>query len=442
MDDGTPKRLILDRPSTAGMPPPPELGVLAAEADVLCEELLAGAATPSRVAARVRAASERLGLAAELVGSDLYALLARHPRFLTGDPAAAIAAQLKGLRLFAPVRHASLWVRHGRTAECAGRVGERLPIPALRQAAVDGGDRGMGGGDGRLEGLCTLPAGEEAALVVRAGPRRARLGLLYARETARALEPLVERRRHLGAAAAGEQLLQASERRIARLGFDIHDRPLQAVAVLLGELPGLQRELAALVPDDDRRRPVERRIESLEAALRQVEGELRGLAVSAGGPAAGRSLLAALEKEVGQLAGRSPIRAHLRIEGDVERATASQRIAVARIVEEALANVRDHSRASRVHVSVRRRRDSLTVRIVDNGCGFDPTQAERRAIRDHGLGLAAMRERARLLGGFLRIRSRPGGPTVVSALRPAWDAQPAAPRPSMGAARGLVLRER
>lgn len=434
--------MTISRRSDAGRRARPGPETLAAAADALCQELLAGQATPSRVAARVRAASERSGLDPEVVARDLHALLARHPRLLAGDPAAAIAAQLRGLRLFAPARHASLWLRGGGRAECAGRSGERLPAPALRQAAELGKNGAIEGRDGRLDGLRALPAGEEAALVVRPEPGRVRRTLAYARETAKALELLVERSRRLGeAAAAGEQLLQASERRIARLGFDIHDGPLQDLALLLGELPRLQRELAALVPDDALRRPVERRVDALAAALRDLEAELRGLAVSAGGPAATRSLRTALEKEVGRLARRSRIRAQLHIEGDVERTTASQRIAVARIVEEALANVREHSRASRVLVSVRRRRDSLRVRISDDGCGFDPAEAGRRAARDHGLGLAAMRERARLLGGSLRIDSRPGGPTVVSAVLPAWDAGPAGPELGNGGARrGLVLR--
>jgi signal transduction histidine kinase len=58
--------------------------------------------------------------------------------------------------------------------------------------------------------------------------------------------------------------------------------------------------------------------------------------------------------------------------------------------------------------------------VVDNGDGFDLESTLIRAARQGRLGLVAMHERVRLLGGQCRIDSRPGGPTVVSVALERW----------------------
>jgi signal transduction histidine kinase len=397
--------------------PPP--GALAGEACLLAEELLAGRATRRMVVERARALSGRTGQAQAAVAADLYALVVRDPRVLSIEPARALAAQLEALLLFAPVSHASLWLRE--SGECLASRGEALSRQSLRRVARLG--QGVGGNASNgAPGLHAVPVGDEAALLVRPKPRRVRAALGYAAEAASALVPLLERRRLLASTLeVGRRLLDASERRIARLGFDLHDGPLQELALLLGELPGWERELAQCAFDEGARRSLERRLARLGCLLRALEQDLRALAVSAGGPAATRSLRSTLEREVDSFRRRAGLAVRLVVEGDVERSTPSQRIAVARIVEEALANVREHAQARRAEVSVLRDAARLLVRVADDGVGFDPAQAERSASRAGRLGLLAMGERARLLGGYLGIESKPGGPTVVTAVLPAWD---------------------
>jgi len=87
-----------------------------------------------------------------------------------------------------------------------------------------------------------------------------------------------------------------------------------------------------------------------------------------------------------------------------------------RIAQEALTNVRKHAHAHSVEISLRRRGAALTLSVRDDGRGF--VRATRTSATDGGQGLIGMRERARLLGGQLRISSAPERGTAVIARIP------------------------
>ena len=85
-----------------------------------------------------------------------------------------------------------------------------------------------------------------------------------------------------------------------------------------------------------------------------------------------------------------------------------------RIVQEALTNVARHSNAREARVEIRADRDHLWLQIDDRGSGFDPDLV----LNGRSGGLTGMRERARLLGGRLRIESARGSGTQLIAELP------------------------
>lgn len=91
-------------------------------------------------------------------------------------------------------------------------------------------------------------------------------------------------------------------------------------------------------------------------------------------------------------------------------------IAIYRIVQEALTNVVKHGHATHVNVRVDREtknnRDHVSIMIEDNGVSFDPLHTVS------GIGILSMRERARGLGGELKVMSYPGSGTRVHAVIP------------------------
>jgi signal transduction histidine kinase len=93
------------------------------------------------------------------------------------------------------------------------------------------------------------------------------------------------------------------------------------------------------------------------------------------------------------------------------------RLNIYRIGQEALQNAIRHSGASRIDVELHFDEREVALVVGDNGCGFD---AGSRSTT-FSLGLASMRERARLAGATLRIDSKPGQGTRVQLSVPARE---------------------
>ena len=86
-------------------------------------------------------------------------------------------------------------------------------------------------------------------------------------------------------------------------------------------------------------------------------------------------------------------------------------INIYRIFQEAFTNIGRHTQASQITVRIMEKDGRVLFTVEDNGQGFDLRKARDR---ENGIGLAAMQERARLAGGFLKIWSQPGAGTKIT----------------------------
>ena len=97
---------------------------------------------------------------------------------------------------------------------------------------------------------------------------------------------------------------------------------------------------------------------------------------------------------------------HIQIQRQVEvqeqEVPDSLKIVIFRILQEAMNNIAKHSRANTVVLGLARKNDRITLRIQDNGVGFDPENCRK------GLGLSSMKERSQLSGGIFILESGPG----------------------------------
>jgi signal transduction histidine kinase len=374
------------------------------------------------VAALARDLGGLLELAPEIVAVELFLRALADPRLLQPPPQLALETQLRLLGAFSLADDVTVWVADeaGRPRLLA-RVGAE-PTRRVRAAAAET----LSGGDGSpAASIRTFPIARwgrvEAALVVRAG-RSDRLGLTLAAELAAHLSPAIERARLLEQRSERESaLVEAAERRLARLGFDLHDGPVQEVLALGSELRLFREQLRRALGGNRHAAIIQGRVDDLEARLVALDGELRSVARSLETPTVLRtSLPELLRKEASDLEERSSLVVDLHVDGEFDSLTPSQAITLLRVVQEALANVETHAAARLATVTVHAGLQELQAEIRDDGRGFEVERTLVDAARSGHLGLVGMSERVRLLGGRLDVESRPGGPTRIAAVIPRW----------------------
>jgi signal transduction histidine kinase len=199
-------------------------------------------------------------------------------------------------------------------------------------------------------------------------------------------------------AAARAQVLE-ERRRMAR---DLHD--------------GLAQELAFIVMQTRRLRETDDKpilsymSEAAERALDESRRAISALTRPFEEPLP--VVLAQVAEDVGL---RSGIALRLDLEDGLD-APLDVRETLLRVVREAVTNAARHANASTVAIDLSYR-DSLRLRISDDGRGFDP-EVKRTRSQNGGFGLVSMKERVEALGGHLRIASRPGAGTEIEVTLP------------------------
>jgi signal transduction histidine kinase len=189
-----------------------------------------------------------------------------------------------------------------------------------------------------------------------------------------------------------------------RLALELHDAVSQKLFSLV-----LTAEAAGTLLERDPGAATEQ-VSRLQTLAREALDELRSAILELRPPDLERDgLCDTIRKHVEILRRLQPVAIAL----DVDAAAsggARRDGEVLRVAQEALQNALRHAHAS--HVTVRLRADdgALLLEVEDDGVGFD---ARARGLRSTRLGLTSMEERARRVGGRLRIESTPGEGTRV-----------------------------
>jgi signal transduction histidine kinase len=201
-------------------------------------------------------------------------------------------------------------------------------------------------------------------------------------------------------AASRRRIVAASDQARRRIERDLHDGTQQRLVAL-----GLAvRAAEADVPREREglRDELSRVAQGLADAVEDLQEISRGIhppILSKGG----------LGPALQALAHRSPIPVDLEITTDVRLAEGIE-VAAYFVASEALANAAKHSQASRIDVTLEQRDDSLVLSVSDDGVGG--------ADSARGSGLVGLDDRVEALGGSLRVDSRPGKGTTITAELP------------------------
>jgi PAS domain S-box-containing protein len=201
-------------------------------------------------------------------------------------------------------------------------------------------------------------------------------------------------------------MLQAEEAERGRIATSLHDDTIQ---VMTASLIAIDRVLKRPCADEGLTVALRNARETIGQATertRRLTFELRPAVLHEQGMApAITAMVSQAAAELGAVATVNVPRR--RFDWPVEEL-------VYRTVAEAIANVRKHSAASHVMVTVGQRRDALTVMVADDGRGFAIEETAQRPDRILHIGLDTMIERVRMAGGVLDIDSAPGNGTRIS----------------------------
>jgi two-component system, NarL family, sensor kinase len=208
------------------------------------------------------------------------------------------------------------------------------------------------------------------------------------------------------------RLIRAEER--ARMAREIHDTLAQGLTAIGLDIEGALRHLeeSPSRARDRLERALSTTRENLDEARRSVL-DLRATEL------AGRPLAEALAVLGRAYSSETGVQVHVKVEDDATMSLRTE-AELYRIAQEALSNVRQHAHATSVQISLRATAQSVLLIVADDGIGLIDTATPTPAGTDPSEprrghhGLVGMRERARLLGGRVRVTSTPGHGTRVS----------------------------
>jgi two-component system NarL family sensor kinase len=208
--------------------------------------------------------------------------------------------------------------------------------------------------------------------------------------------------------ARGTRMGAVEERN--RLAREIHDTLAQGLAAIALKLETADALLAAGAAPSDLQPLVDQALRLARTSLDEARRSVLDLRAA---PLEDRSLPDALRALAETYAATAGLPVGLDLPASPRPLPVRVEVGLYRMVQEALTNIRRHAQANRATVRLRLTPRQARLSIEDDGRGFDPAQ-----VPPERFGLIGLNERARLLGGRLQVRSRPGAGTRLDVIVP------------------------
>jgi signal transduction histidine kinase len=200
------------------------------------------------------------------------------------------------------------------------------------------------------------------------------------------------------------RLIHAGEEERRHLARELHDDIGQRLSLVSVELGSLNLRRAESLQDVDQE--FEGALEELQTVISDVHGLSHRLHSS---KFEHLGLREALRELCQQIARRHDLQIDLQMDEIGANLDGEVSLCFYRVAQEALSNVVRHSSSSRAAVRFVTSKGTLSLLVMDDGAGFDPSKVPA------GLGMVTMEERLRIVGGRLLVTSKPGEGTAVTA---------------------------
>lgn len=213
----------------------------------------------------------------------------------------------------------------------------------------------------------------------------------------------------------GLSIILAQEEERKRVAREIHDGPAQSLANIVMRAEFCLK-LLELNPE-----LVRNELTALQSLVRQslqdvrkIIFDLRPMVLDDLG------LVPAVKRYLEEFKTRDNIHCEFVLMGQERRLETTLEVAIFRIIQEALNNIKKHAGASFVLIKLELAKSRINVSVKDNGCGFTPDALLPRPDGS-GFGLRGIKERLQLLNGGIKIHSAPGKGTELSFWVPVND---------------------
>ena len=212
------------------------------------------------------------------------------------------------------------------------------------------------------------------------------------------------------------EITRAQEAERKRIACALHDETIQALFIMITDIDEIITGKERLSVGNTRQ------LRHLQVAINHMMDEMRrfchalrpGLLDQLG-------LIPSLELLTEEMDRGGKLNCHLEVIGRQRRLTSEVELALFRITQEALRNIRKYSEAAEAIIEIKFTNRKVTLNIADDGCGFKLDRTLGNYARSGKLGLMGMRERARLVNGSFSIKSEVNKGARITAVIPTYS---------------------
>lgn len=207
------------------------------------------------------------------------------------------------------------------------------------------------------------------------------------------------------------QVFKAQEDERQRIARELHDGTTQNLLVVANRAQSLLAEdnLKDVEQVKAQAERIRDEVLDLSEDVRRLSLDLRPAVLDNIG------LTPAIRWLVDRFSKENNTKAKLVVDGEVRKLSAGSDVIIFRIIQEALNNIRRHSKATKAVVTIEFLQEEVKIAVQDNGKGFLLPKTINKLATEGKLGIIGMQQRASFLDGIINISSKPGKGTLVLA---------------------------